>query len=466
MKRLLFLLALPLSAHVGNPDIFYEAAAGPYQLFVTIRPPVVIPGVAELEVRSTSPNVTAMRATPTPMIGEAAKYAPKAEPLTRSKDDQQSFTGSLWLMAAGSWQVRLFVDGSDGTGELSVPVPAIATKMKAMDPMVGVMLFVLMLLLAAGLVAIVGAGAGEGQVEPGLAPGPREKSRARFAMIFTAVLVAAVIWGGNSWWKADASDFSGNIYKPLAMDAQVDDSTGLLHLEIKESGWNLRRKTDDFVPDHNHLMHLYVIRMPEMDRVWHLHPEQEAGSRFVQQLPQMAAGRYRLYADVVHHDGLPETMVADLDVPVAIEGEPLKGDDAEGPTLGAYKLKWIPPVNPLQARKPTLLRFKLVDEDGNPAPDMELYMGMLGHAAIIKKDGTAFAHIHPSGSVPMASLAIAQKSTGHQMGMDMDMGGGSGAIPAEVTFPYGFPTPGAYRMVVQMKSGGKVYTGIFDADVH
>jgi hypothetical protein len=461
-----FVLAVPAAAHLGSPDIFFESAAGPYRLFVTIRPPTVIPGVAELEVRSSSKEVTAIRATPAPLIGDGAKYAPRPEPLTQSKDDPQYFTGSLWLMATGSWQVKLYADGASGTGELSIPVPALATQTKKLDPKLGVLLFVLMLLLIGGLISIVGAGAGEGQVEPGLSTGPKERRRSRVAMAFAAVLLAAMIWGGDTWWTAEANSYGGYVYKPLAMDAQVDQSTGKLRLEIKESGWARRRKTDDFVPDHSHLMHLYMIRMPEMDRAWHLHPTLEAGSTFVQQLPDLAAGRYRLYGDIVHRDGLPETMVADLDLSSALEGRPLEGDDATGPDPGKYRVTWIS-EGPIEARKPGELRFKLVDEQGLAADDIELYMGMLGHAAIIKKDGTVFAHIHPSGSVPMAALAIAENKTGDSHaghpGMEMD---DEAKLPSEVAFPYGFPTPGAYKIVVQMKADGKIYTGIFDAGVH
>jgi hypothetical protein len=31
----------------GSPDVFFEGQAGPYKLLVTIRPPQVVPGVAE-----------------------------------------------------------------------------------------------------------------------------------------------------------------------------------------------------------------------------------------------------------------------------------------------------------------------------------------------------------------------------------------------------------------------------------
>ena len=53
------------------------------------------------------------------------------------------------------------------------------------------------------------------------------------------------------------------------------------------------------------------------------------------------------------------------------------------------------------------------------------------------------------------------------------MGGVSADHPAQapsalaptVEFPYGFPTPGRYRIFVQMKHGDTVETGVFDAEV-
>ena len=34
-----------------------------------------------------------------------------------------------------------------------------------------------------------------------------------------------------------------------------------------------------------------------------------------------------------------------------------------------------------------------------------------------------------------------------------------------LSFPYEFPQPGRYRLWVQVKSGGQVRTGVFDAEV-
>ncbi|MGH9613085.1 MAG: hypothetical protein ACRD4P_08415, partial [Bryobacteraceae bacterium] len=93
-------------------------------------------------------------------------------------------------------------------------------------------------------------------------------------------------------------------------------------------------------------------------------------------------------------------------------------------------------------------------------------MGMPGHAAFIKTDGTVFAHVHPSGSIAMPALALANPidSMNNMPGMDMS-GSSTVAPPTEVSFPFGFPKPGEYRIIVQIKRGGTVETGMFNAMV-
>jgi hypothetical protein len=230
-----------------------------------------------------------------------------------------------------------------------------------------------------------------------------------------------------------------------------------LILNLSDPGWLTSRKLDDFVPDHNHLMHLYVIHWPEMDHVWHLHPEMIATGRFRQQLPDLPRGNYKLYADVVHADGFPETLAADFSMNMDVDGQPLSGDDAAGsaqPTLArGSRMIWDRDPGPLVAKKLVLFRFHIEDPNGQVAHDLELYMGMAGHAAFVRSDGSVFAHIHPSGTVAMPALALADPSRG----MNMD------APPSEVSFPYGFPQPGRYRIIVQLKRAGAVQTGMFDA---
>src|SRR5271155_6092120 len=107
-------LSPALHAHVGSPDVFYEGMAGPYKIFVTIRTPQMIPGVAQIEVRSLDGAVSEIEIAPLRVIGEGSQNAPPADRMVASKDDPQFFTGKLWLMESGSWQGGITLNGPHG----------------------------------------------------------------------------------------------------------------------------------------------------------------------------------------------------------------------------------------------------------------------------------------------------------------------------------------------------------------
>jgi len=93
---------------------------------------------------------------------------------------------------------------------------------------------------------------------------------------------------------------------------------------------------------------------------------------------------------------------------------------------------------------------------------------MPGHAEFVKSDLKVFAHIHPSGSAPMAAMEMLQNAGGQNTNMQAmhNMAGmHAAALPAEVSFPFGFPQPGDYRIFVQIKRRGHGETGVFDAQV-
>src|SRR4029077_1242928 len=117
----------------------------------------------------------------------------------------QYFTGKLWLMGSGAWQVRLEVFGTHGKGDTAVPVPAAARRTLRMQKGTGALLLVLMFLLVASLIAIFGAAARDGQLDPGMAPTTPQRRRGRIAMAVTAVAIVAVLYLGNMWWDAAAS---------------------------------------------------------------------------------------------------------------------------------------------------------------------------------------------------------------------------------------------------------------------
>ena len=86
-------------------------------------------------------------------------------------------------------------------------------------------------------------------------------------------------------------------------------------------------RLNDVIPDHGHLMHLFLLRVPELDAMWHLHPDPAEGGAFALDLPDMPAGRYQVFADVVDPRGYPWTLVGSIDLP-QIAGRPLAGDDS------------------------------------------------------------------------------------------------------------------------------------------
>ncbi len=481
---LLFLVTgIPAHAHIGSKDVFEQISTGPYKFFITIRPPTVVPGVATVEVRTLGPAVRSIRITPIPLTGEASKHPPTADTMARSGADPNFFTGSLWLMASGSWQVRMQVDGAGGPATAGVPVPAMALTVMRMQRPLGWVLGLLGLLLVGGMAGIIHGAVREARLVPGEVPGADRRRRAAIAGGFALALLGLAVWGGDRWWNVEAADYSADLFRPLVLRPMLNGNMLDLHIDpgIPDEEKH-RRSNADLLPDHGHLMHLYAIRWPEMDAVYHLHPTLVAPGELRSTLPAMPAGRYRLYGDIVHRSGFPETLTATLVVPPGLSHAALDSEDASATPaplshgdLGAryrlpdgYTMVWDRPAS-LSAGTAELFRFTLLDPGGQPATDMQPYLGMAGHAAFVKTDGTVFAHTHPDGSAAMPAMMLANEGMGEMSPMaETDIPRQSPnpePLDPIVEFPYGFPTAGRYRLFIQMKHGTTVETGVFDAEV-
>jgi len=481
----LLTVAAPAAAHVGSPDVFLEGDAGPYHLFVTVRVPQVIPGIAEIEIRTNSDAIRQIRTSVTKLTGAGSTYLPVPDLATRSAQDPRFFTSSLWLMEFGSLEVRMMVDGTHGYAEMAVPVASFAQKSFTMPPWLGAILLVLICGLALGMVSIVGAAARESRLDPGVAPTPQYRRRGIRAMAITAVGAIVVFGLGYAWWGVDASSYQEIVkyFKPQKLSVTLEGGDRLI---LKAAQIEFRRNFNmaDVIPDHNHLMHLFVIRMPAMDRVWHLHPDRMPNGEWAFGLPPMDAGHYALFADLVHKSGFPITMVGEIDLP-EIAGKPLSGDDAGGPLgpLGSLKsgvfalpdgakVVWQHGAEPFRTNVPVALRFVVKDQSGKPVSDLQPYMGMAAHAAIVRSDLTVFAHVHPAGTVPMASLmlvsATGSNGAGSPPSCPTSIPGALAAaekISPEISIPYGFPQSGEYRIVLEIKRHGQVETAAFDTNV-
>src|SRR5438270_828109 len=266
-------------------------------------------------------------ASSTPIKAQSSTSAP----MVRSTADPAFFTGSLWIMASGSWQVRFQIAGEAGEQTVSVPVPAVALSTLKMQRGLGAVLGALGLFLVVSMAGIVAAAVRDARLAPGAVPPANRRRRAVAATVASLVFMGLLLWGGATWWNAEAASYSLDVYRPLRVDPVLSGNVLDLKVEALHPDSERRgRSNNDFLPDHGHLMHLYAIRQPEMDAVFHLHPDLAGPGDFRISLPSMPPGDYTLYGDVVHSSGFPETLVAKVMIPANMAGGHPGADDAVG----------------------------------------------------------------------------------------------------------------------------------------
>ena len=393
-------------------------------------------------------------------------------------------------MAGGSYSVQVTVEGDAGIGTALVPVMAVATRRLALAGPLGVALLGLGAFLFAGAVTIIGAAVRESGLEPGAEPDRRRTRRARVAMAGATLVLALALLGGRAWWNGVDAAYRTGLYQPLhaTATARSTGSGSVLRLAIDDTAWtDAKRQWTPLVPDHGHLMHLFLVRESSLDGFAHLHPLPLDSTTFEAALPPLAAGPYRVYADIVHESGFAQTLVAavDLGAPPST-WRPTDPDDAWTPGNGKGEtgnvsnladgsaMVWERGDAALVVDRDAPLRFAVRTADGKPAV-LEPYMGMAGHAMIARDDGQVFVHLHPAGTISLAALetfvlrqpgdtvrgALGKRLRAMEAGMGEPGEVGSGVV----SFPYAFPKPGSYRIWVQVKRAGRILTGAFSTEV-
>jgi hypothetical protein len=210
----------------------------------------------------------------------------------------------------------------------------------------------------------------------------------------------------------------------------------------------------------------------------------------------------------VHESGFAQTLTASIDLPAvsAASGGAYAPSDPDDSWWAAVAkaasdsaevryalgdgsaITWERGAGPIVAAREHPLRFRVTAPDGRDAV-LEPYLGMMAHAAVMREDGSVFAHLHPIGTVSMASqmaltlrtpadsvmgtlgrrLALGDAASEPAMAMSGHAMGGptptTASAPGRFEIPYGFPKSGRYRIWVQVKRGGAVRTAAFDVDV-
>lgn len=455
MKKLLFTVLVSLFclntnySHVGSPGVVMEGKAGPYTVLVSVTPPDVIPGEADVSVYVSGEGVTKVTAKPVYWY-TGDEGTPKADEMFATIESPNQYEGIVWLMESGTASLSIYVEGSLGSGETVVPVMAAATAQNEMTSGLGYTLAGLGALLTILMITIIGAAVSDGLVKPGEEAPKNAKTKRIRGFVIASLFLGLVLFGGKSWWDAEASSYNRFMYKAPAANSWVEKSNGnsLLTLQIDSTKLSKNRLSMNYlVPDHGKMMHMFIVRENGLDVFAHLHPKRVDSLTFTVQLPPIPKGRYLVFGDIVRLNGYTETIsdtleIEAVEVPVnevdsmttesefsdpdntyivsnAFDSE----DKPEIPApLGDIVICGKPGIKtplpdgstavwehkagePFIAGKVYPLTFAINDPDGEAA-ELQPYMGMMGHAVVYRKEGGVYVHLHPVGNYSMASKHI------------------------------------------------------------
>ncbi|GAA4092431.1 hypothetical protein GCM10022392_13300 [Mucilaginibacter panaciglaebae] len=433
-------------AHVGSPSVTFEGNAGPYKVIVSINPPDVIPGTAQVSVfLQESPKGITVSAKPVYWTA-GTDGTPRADVAIPAKNQPGRYDVKIWFMNIGTSSIDITIDGPKGKGTVLVPVMAISTAKKTMSPGLGWGLLAMAAFLVLLMVTIIASSVADSQLEPGSELTQHIRRKRLIGGLSALIILLLILWGGRIWWNAAAAKYNHFLYRPLQATTTVNTENGTLRLSIdidqlnsitSSKRMNITRKMSYLIPDHGKLMHLFLVKAGDLDVFAHLHPRRVDSVTFEAKTPDLPAGKYWVYADITRLSGFAETIVDTLEIkdhthqkagmtnPVGAIPDPDDTYYITNPvnknmpartgaaTCGlpgiATKLNdgstiiWVQkPGLQLRTNELTQLNFEILAPNGQPAK-LEPYMGMPAHAVILKDDGSVYIHLHPAGSYSMGS---------------------------------------------------------------
>lgn len=539
-------------AHLNSPGVNYQGKAGNYNILVNIIPPDVIPGTAAVSIFIE--NYKNEKISVQTLYYDAGKNGSvPAEMVTPVKGASGWFENSTWLMWRGTMSLKIIISGDHGTGSVSIPVMGVASADRGMPLWLGLVLIMFGTLLFALMITMVRSGVSDAVLEPGTVI-PLSARRKKLRAILVSLFVMMVILvGAYKTCRTDQKNYLANLYKPIKGHSTVFKYNGetVLRLHVdSESLISVHQPFEYIVPDHGKLMHLILVKQNTLDVFAHLHPVRQNTFTFLVNLPPLSAGSYFLYGDVVSGNGFSETIIDTVKIPAHppsiiadslkdakivtspddawLISSPINNSSATATTKRAAVssitgtrftapdgsiIEWEHNLNePFKTNKFCSLVFHVMNKQRAPAI-LQPYMGMMGHAVVVKYDGSVYVHLHPIGNFSMASQQAMDKrmlenSTFFQQpnrkkfkdsidnlvlkinnmtedqrndylmatmgmgksadkGMNMDMQtSGNATDRSIVQFPYAFPSPGKYRIWMEVKINNKILTSTFDATVN
>ncbi len=526
----LFLLPNSILAHIGSSAVVQEGTAGNYKVQVTVEPPDVIPGTAKVSILADGADINSVKINPI-FYWTGDEGSPRSDNATLSASG--TWEGEVWLMESGAASVKIAIEGARGKGEVLIPIAALSTAQRDLPKSLGWLLAGLALLLVGIMTTIIGASTGDSQLAIGQKSSENLGKKRLIGSSIGAAFCGLLLFGGNAWWNAETADYKSNMYRPYTAKSTVKLVNGQRILNFKIDTASIEGRNLSFIiPDHGKLMHMFLVKQGTMDAFAHLHPIRKDSITFEANLPNMPAGKYLVFADLLRYHSLQNTIADTVQIPTVppqtLAPQKPTGDSDDTHVVtnainsknaiikdASITLCGVPGIKtPLQdgssivwegkagekllAGKPYSLKFSVEDPTGKAA-ELHTYLGMMGHAAVIKDDGSVYIHLHPNGTFSSTAVQVMQKRINEDgkikpnlnnpkrfrdsidnflvslnkmpepardkvlmAGMVHEKDGHHGG---QVSFPYVFPKAGNYRIWLQVKRAGKILTGVFDVVV-
>lgn len=481
---MLFFLISILHADIGHNNVVYEGKAGdiPIRVFVTL--PGVVPGLADISIKVFADDINKVTIQPIKKDKDRKSKSPPPDIAKRVKGEKNMFSAQLWLMDFGSYSLDIRLYQNQDVYRASIPVNSIASKVIVMSQGTSILLFILCSILFFGAVNIIRVAYKDSTELPGDNPDNRKIVKSYIVTFLSLIILSTIIYTGKNWWDKIDISYQNNIFQSLENEIQILDNgkEKFMSIEIVDKLWQQNRMSD-IIPDHGKIMHIYLISK-NYETLAHIHPSRTKNDdTFIVKMPPVNFGTYFLYMDVTHATGFSHTMINKIEYKKentiftkSINNIERDLDDSWVLNSKENRIRWKNKKQFYKSGNDINLEFQVL-KNGKPAV-LEPYINMGGHAALLKKDQTVFVHIHPVGTISMASQEIFQENYIQNI-VDQDDICFFGFVDdstenyilnvspnGKVSFPaMKLENTGEYGLWVQVKSEGEVITQKFDFEI-
>ncbi|MDN3204405.1 hypothetical protein [Algoriphagus sediminis] len=445
-------------AHIGSPGVTLEGKAGPYSVTVVVNSPDVIPGTASVDVYLTESSIDEVQLKPIYWFA-GPEGTPKADLALPVPGESGHYKGEIWLMTPGTASIEVTVKGEAGEGAILLPVMAVSTAKKEMDPTLGWTLAGLGAFLVFLMVTIISLSNSDSMVEPGSPSSSKVRRKRWVGAGIGLVVLILILWGGNNWWNSWGNRYERYMYKPFTATSWVETENNLQVLNFSIDSTRLEqlgqtRNINYLIPDHGKIMHMFLLKMGTLDVFAHLHPIRTDSAMFQTVIPPLPAGDYYVFSDVTRLSGFSETIADTLIIPEPSElitstwndsllididdtyyiTDPIVKTENKSLLLGgdivmcgspgkktmlpdsSFVTLELPEDGEFKSQQLYQLTFAFEDEEGNPS-ELEPYLGMMGHSVVFKEEGDVYIHLHPVGTYSMASQEMIESRIKGQSGI-------------------------------------------------